>query len=459
MTIDLSTATGFLKATQGIVNPSAAAATATAQGVLSVAALFGYNQNEWDIAEASYEGVVFHVFTVKDGVDWNGALSKITDVGGRRKAKFMFPYQDGQIMDDLGRLPETFSLEVLLFGPNYKDGMDKLFRKLQQPQPGKLIHPVRGEVRCAMDSFELLHASDSRNAVALRLTMAESNLDELSYSQMATISTLKSAIANVAKFINKVNKIAAKVDAAVMFYAGLRQLGDELLMKYQELYTEALRYTNAIFNKDSTSDLANILPAKSQASTVFSGIMSPNDPFANIDLETLSKETVTAIAAQSLETVLDTMRQESNLLMKTLSTLQPNSVTISPEVAFLLGRKPDGTLTDDQQTTVCAIGVNRYNSSPGALAQIPDGLGALVFADEIKTIRDSVLALQQAYDFGLQSNRTKLVRYTTPRLMSIREVAFELDVDFEKLNEIDALNPSLESVNYIPKGAVVVVAI
>jgi hypothetical protein len=445
MTIDLGKSSGFALATQS-----------AASGAF---AILGYDPSEWDIAEASYEGVVFHVLTVKNGVDWNGALSKVTDAGGRRKAKFMFPYQDGQIMDDLGRLPETFSFEVLIFGPNYKAGLDKLLKKLQQPQPGKLIHPVRGEVRCAMDSFELLHASDSRNAVAIRLTMAESNLDEISYSRMAQISTFKSALSQVAKTINKINKVISKIQAAAMFYAGLKQLASELTTTYQAAYTDALRLINGVFNKDNASDLANILPAGSQSSSVFSSFMSPNDPFANIDLETLSKETVTAIAAQSLETVLDTMRQESNMLMKTLATMQPNSVTIAPEVAFLLGRKPDGTLTDDQQTTVCAIGVNRYNSSPGALAQIPDGLGALVFADEIKTIRDSVLALQQAYDFGLQSNRTKLVRYTTPRLMSIREVAFELGVDFEKLNEIDALNPSLESVNYIPKGTVVVVAI
>ena len=123
--IDLGTASGFALATQGAAS--------------SVMSLLGYDPSMWDIAEASYEGVVFHVFAVKDGVDYNAALSRISDAGGRRKAKFMFPYQDGQIMDDLGRLPETFSIEALIFGPNYKAALDKLMKKLQQPQPGKYL--------------------------------------------------------------------------------------------------------------------------------------------------------------------------------------------------------------------------------------------------------------------------------------------------------------------------------
>jgi hypothetical protein len=309
-----------------------------------------------------------------------------------------------------------------------------------------------------MDSFELLHASDSRNCVVLRLTMLESNLDEISYSRMAKISTFKSAFAAIAKTINQINGVINYIQGAVMFAAGVKNMMTQITGTYGEAYKEACRFINGVFNA-SSYDLASILPQNGKTSSVFKSALSPNDPFANIDLRELSKETVTAIVAKSLETVLDTLRQEANLLSKTLAVAEERALTIEPGMAFLLGRKPDGTLTDDKQTSIASNLVDKFNSSPGALAAIPDHQGALYFADQIKIIRDSVLAMQQAYDLGLQSNRTKLVRYTTPRLMSIREVAFELGVDFEKLNEIDALNPALESVNFIPKGTVVVVAI
>jgi hypothetical protein len=63
-----------------------------------------------------------------------------------------------------------------------------------------------------------------------------------------------------------------------------------------------------------------------------------------------------------------------------------------------------------------------------------------------------VLEVRKAYDLGLQANGAKLITYTTPRLMSIREVAFALKIDFSRLNDLDALNTELESLNHIPKG-------
>jgi hypothetical protein len=65
--IDLGTASGFALATAGATN--------------SALTLLGYDPAEWDIQEASYEGVVFHVFTVKkfwEANNWGGALSRVS---------------------------------------------------------------------------------------------------------------------------------------------------------------------------------------------------------------------------------------------------------------------------------------------------------------------------------------------------------------------------------------------
>ena len=58
----------------------------------------GQDAGDWDIQEASYNNVVFHVFASKQ--IYNGAISQINDSGGRRKVKYQFPYQDGQTTDD-----------------------------------------------------------------------------------------------------------------------------------------------------------------------------------------------------------------------------------------------------------------------------------------------------------------------------------------------------------------------
>ncbi len=71
----------------------------------------------WLLTEGSYKGggkdgqrVVFHVMT--SVLDYNGAVARVVDKGGRRKAKIGFPYVDGQTTDDLGRKAENFEVDI-----------------------------------------------------------------------------------------------------------------------------------------------------------------------------------------------------------------------------------------------------------------------------------------------------------------------------------------------------------
>jgi hypothetical protein len=459
--IDLGSASGFALATQGATS--------------SALSLLGYDPNEWDIQEASYEDVVFHTFVVKslfkdglgavnftakgwsDSGNWNGALSRISDAGGRRKAKFVFPYQDGQLLDDLGRAAESFSLDILLYGRDYKKTFERLFKKLQQPSPGKLLHPVRGEIRCGMISYELLHVAEARNSVAIRLTMEEANQDEMTFAKPKQLNSLQSAIANVAKSLNTITAIINKVQQAAMFYSGIRNMQVAMLTSYKETFGNSIQSVNKLFSATSSADLMNIRPVN--AGTTYVGTLSPNDPFASTDLSKLSLETASAIAASAMGSQLDFLAQEANILTKTMATLNINSTAIDPRLAVLMGRNTDGTLQSETQTTISCEGATVYNTSPSALNEVPDGYGSLYFSEDIKALRDSVLEIRKAYDLGLQANGAKLIAYITPRLMSVREIAFELNVPFSRLNDIDALNPELDSLNYIPKGTKVMVVL
>jgi hypothetical protein len=201
----------------------------------------------------------------------------------------------------------------------------------------------------------------------------------------------------------------------------------------------------------------NIRPVNTQ--TTYSAALSPNDPFATVDLNTLSFQTASAIAASAMVSQLDFLAQEANLMTKTLASMSQNSTAIDTRLAILVGRNADGTLQNEAQTTISSEGTTVYNTSPAALNEIPDSFGALYFSEDIKMLRDSVLEIRKTYDLGLQANSARLIRYTVPRLMSIREVAFELGIDFSRLNDIDALNLELDSLNYIPAGTVLTVVV
>ena len=64
------------------------------------------------------------------------------------------------------------------------------------------------------------------------------------------------------------------------------------------------------------------------------------------------------------------------------------------------------------------------------------------------------VACQEVLQAGIASSRARLNTYTLPRLMSVREVAFANGLTPNEGEEIEIMNPALESANYIPKGTV-----
>jgi prophage DNA circulation protein len=203
-------------------------ALATGSGISTVANLFGRDPSEWDIEEASYNAVVFHVF--KSKVDWGGAVPSIRDRGGRRIVRFAFPYRDGGTTDDLGRTAETFDVEAVLYGDNYTSGLRALFAELQKPQPGLLVHPVRGVVECKMLDYELTHSHDQRKAVTLRITFVEHNFTLAEYGKPITTKNFKSLLSDVLRVFtaiqNAVNKVWPLMGYALKEQLYLAERGD-----------------------------------------------------------------------------------------------------------------------------------------------------------------------------------------------------------------------------------------
>jgi hypothetical protein len=55
---------------------------------------------------------------------------------------------------------------------------------------------------------------------------------------------------------------------------------------------------------------------------------------------------------------------------------------------------------------------------------------------------------------GLSSSRARVILYTVPRTMSVREAAFLNGLTPNQCADVELMNPELDIVNFIPAGTV-----
>jgi phosphoribosyl-dephospho-CoA transferase len=126
----------------------------------------------------------------------------------------------------------------------------------------------------------------------------------------------------------------------------------------------------------------------------------------------------------------------------------------------------DGTFATDifrtaadalSETTAQALAVEQLTKDTQAVRDeislgIEDlkALNALDFHDDIVSSRRTAVLAQEALEAAIAASQPRVILYTTPRLMSIREIAFENGVPITRVSDLDLLNPQLESVNFIP---------
>lgn len=407
-TIDLSTATGFAQATSSF-----------GSGIVSL--FTGGQQSQWVLDEGTYQSalnpankVIFHIFRTQAG--YNGALDHITDRGGRRNAKFEFPLLDGMLTSDMGRRAETFDINILLFGGSYFQAFTLLMNILNEPTPGTLTHPVRGKIICKMDEYEILHEEKSRNAIAVRLTMIESVLNQNVFQSRQNNSAPSKLSGLTSTFTNITNAIA-NVQGAIGFAQTVKNTIIQGYQAMQSAYAALAAQMNSTFNPGG--NIPALLPttvgglqgsAGAIVTTATTTALSPADPFANLPANLVSTPLAQALAISQIQTSTQAVRQQ-----------------IAAQISLV------------------------ENSG--------NGQGALTFYNDIINMRQAANDLQAAFDAGQQSSQVQLVQYTTPRLMSVREVAFANGLSPDAGDQIAFLNPELDSLNYIPTGTALTIAV
>lgn len=367
----------------------------------------GRDPAEWDLLEGSYNGVIFHVFRSK--VDWQGALARVQDTGGRRKVKYQYPYRDGQTTDDLGRKPGSFQMEIVIHGLRYMQGFRAIMAEFDKPTPGVLIHPVRGQINVVVEDFQIAHTNDQRKAVALNVTFIEHNFTIGNIRDLKDTS-VKSKLAAALEIFKKIDATINKIEAATLFVRGVKNQIKALLDQYKNTNGQVLTEMNVAFNLGAGSnDIPALLPVNDGGTRDSNGTVTTNDflvvrsvsdPFNNLPVSLLSQTTQQALAAVQIQKQIESARDQATAIIEALI----------------------------------------------------DNGGALEFYDDIVDIRASVNQVQDVFESGVASSNAQVIDYVTPRLMSLREVAFANGIPVERIQEIDLLNPSLLSTNFIEAG-------
>lgn len=440
----------------------------TMSAAASILNALAREESEWAISEGSYKGgrktakrVLFHVFKSKS--DYQAALPRITDTGGRRKAVFPFPYVDGQTTDDLGRKGETFEVEIVFHGVHYKVGMNRLMIELNDPIPGTLEHPVRGTIRCGMTDYSIEHAADPKQAAVVRVRFTEHNFDTATFSDIQVIKTVRSALQ---KALAAIQAMAAAIAAIKQIVGAIVSLVNDIKQKIAEIYHFMV---NLVADAASSfglkgGDLAAILPINIggvlslpvragttaggvdptaafggsastngtagnaglsvttggfvRVSNRFTTVVAPADPFANLPVELLSDVAREAIELTQLTRRAEIMRQMANEIVANCDTAIEATKTAS----------------------VASVG--------RAAASLKSLLQAKL------SVLDGCAAMADVLNSGSANGRPTIISYSVPRVMSLREAAFLNGLLPQDGTDISVLNPTLESVNYIPKGTV-----
>ncbi len=86
------------------------------------------------LLKGSYQGVEFFATSFSTG-------------GGRKKVVHTFPNSDKQFIEDLGRIPRSYGMTLIIAGgDSYFLNRDNMLRVLENGDDGKLVHPIYGDI-------------------------------------------------------------------------------------------------------------------------------------------------------------------------------------------------------------------------------------------------------------------------------------------------------------------------
>ena len=351
------------------------------------------------------------------------AIDTATDSGGRRLAVYEFPYVDGQSIQDLGKKGERFTFNIKFFGSNYqilfKDFIEIVTKSNQK---GTLNHPVRGSFPARFLEWEYVHRHDEWNSVTIKATFIEDNTDQI--SGLNIFNSINSILRNGLQVFSSVQStIVTAISSTVAVLALPSSIATNLIQSFKNVAAQVsslLGQLAATYSSDAqlqqlfsnATTLAVVLQANT--GTVASSTANPTGQIPPVYQVGFSPTDQANIATNL-----------SNYV---------NSNQITPQQALFAA---------NQARSLIAAAIAEVNSALGN-----EGYSIVlqyrVLAVQIQTVTQAAIANIQ----------TQVTLYTVPFPMSLRQVAFLNGLAADRQNDIENLNPYLQSINYVSAGTI-----
>lgn len=192
------------------------------------------------LAQASWRGVVFSV------------RSEDLPSGGRKTALHEFPNSDERFVEDLGQIPQQFTIKAFVHGLDWIERSQALEKALRTPGPGRLVMPTFG----AWTVWALPYSK----------TASQTSVGEIEFSLEFAASR---AVAGIAEQVATAETVFAKGDIArssivtgftKFFKAPLSALGiTASLSDITSAANQAFSTVSSLLNADSLGELTSAL--------------------------------------------------------------------------------------------------------------------------------------------------------------------------------------------------------
>jgi prophage DNA circulation protein len=134
-----------------------------------------------NLQPASFRGVPFNIQTTRAGY-------------GRRNVVHEYPDRDTPLAEDLGRRAQSFKITGFILGDDAITESDALIEACEAKGPGKLVHPVRGEIVVVCNRCDVTDSFLEGRMFRFAIDFSEAGAIVEPSAKMDTASTLQADI-------------------------------------------------------------------------------------------------------------------------------------------------------------------------------------------------------------------------------------------------------------------------
>jgi hypothetical protein len=392
---------------------------------------------QWNLARGIYtngdgDSVVFFYETKDPSPTQRTGIEQVTDSGGRRLAKYEYPYKDGQRIRDLGRKGENIILNIKFWGTNYQAKFDEfLVVVINSGTQGTLVHPVRGAMTVRFETYEFLHQYTEWNAITIKATFSEDALDQdldTNVNEPSVDSALRSSLQALTTLQASISNAISDVSAILLLPGAIVNAMEARLTSITGQMSRLLGQLGVTFSSNST--IQNLAAA---AAPLAGGV---TDLTSGTVVQTTSGQNQMAKLPPVFQVGFDATTQA---VISSQISAYVSANQITPQQAVFAA---------NQLRVAIAAAITEVNTNFGNYGY-----------DVMLQYRQLAVSIQQAVEASLSSSVVFVKLYTVPYPMSLRAIAFANGLTPDRGNDIEALNPYLPSVNYVPAGTQVTVPV